>query len=90
MVRTRVSPRRNLSSTTVQVVAATAARLEKSNGGVGVKKIENIRRRNKNIKTKKLLPQTKNTEVEHRGRLVKRMTVRRRAIFSSTRRQREY
>ena len=90
MVRTRASPRRNLRSTTDQAVAAAATRLEKCKGGVGVKKIENIRRRNKNIKIKKLLPQTKNTEVKHRGRLVKRMTVRRRAIFSSTRRQREY
>ena len=39
------------------------------------------RRRIENIKIKILLPQGKNVEVKHRGNFVRRMTVRRRAIF---------
>ena len=39
------------------------------------------RRRVENIKIKILLPQGKNVEVRHRGNVVRRMRVRRRAIF---------
>ena len=39
------------------------------------------RRRIENIKTKILLPQGKNVEVRHRGNVVRRMKVQRRAIF---------
>ena len=39
------------------------------------------RRRIENIKIKILLPQGKNVEVRHRGNVVRRMRVRRRAIF---------
>ena len=39
------------------------------------------RRRIENIKIKILLPQGKNVEVRHRGNVVRRMKVRRRAIF---------
>ena len=39
------------------------------------------RRRIENIKIKILLPQGKNVEIRHRGNVVRRMRVRRRAIF---------
>ena len=46
------------------------------------KEIANCRRnRVDNIKIKLLLPQGKNVEVKQRGNLVRRMRVRRRAIF---------
>ena len=85
MARTRAAPRRNLRETPGRAAAAAAARLQRPTGGVGVKNIENLRRRNKDIKIKRLLPQNKNIEVKHRGRLVRRMTVRRQAIFPATR-----
>ena len=90
MVRTRAAPKRNLRWIPGKAAAAAAARLKRPTGGVGVKNIENMRRRNKDIKIKRLLVQTKNIQVKHRCRLVRRMTVRRRAIFPATRRQREY
>ena len=83
MTRTRAVPR-NLRRTTVLVAAAAAAavaRLSRPAGGVEVKSIENNRRRNKDIKIKKLLPQTKNTEIKQRGRVGKRITVRRSGFF---------
>ena len=52
---------------------------------VSVKNIEKIIRRNKEIKIKKLLAQPKNIEVKHRGRVVRKMTVRCRAIFPASR-----
>ena len=48
--------------------------------GIGVKSIENRRRRNKDIKIKKLLAQTKSIPVKHRGQVVRRMTVRCKSI----------
>lgn len=52
---------------------------------VSVKNIEKIIRRNKEIKIKKLLAQPKNIEVKHRGRVVRKMAVRCRAIFPASR-----
>ena len=74
MDRTREAPRKNLRRTSGWAAADAAARLQRPTGGVGVKNIENIRRINKDIKTKRLLLQTKNIEVKHKGRLVRRMT----------------
>ena len=88
MARTRAAPRRNLRRTAGRTAAA--ARLRKPTGVIGVKNIENIRCRNKDVEIKRLLPQTKNIKVKHRGRVVRRMTVRRRATFPATRHQREY
>lgn len=53
-----------------------------------MKIIENNRSRNKDIKIKKLLPQSKNIEVKHRGR--GKMNVRRRTFFPVYRREKEY
>ena len=71
------------------MAAAAVVRLQRS-AGVGVKNIENIRHRKKEVKIKKLLLQTKNIEVKHRGRVERKMTVGRRAMFPAIRRQREY
>ena len=70
MARTRAVPRRrpaNINFDQRRVVAA--------------KEIAN-RRRIENYKIKILLPQGKNVEVKHRGNVVRRMRVRRRAIFA--------
>ena len=90
MARTRVAPRRNLRRTAGRVGAAATARLQRPTGGIGVKNIENIRHRNKDIKIKMLLPQSENTEVKHRDGVVRRMTVRWRVVFPASRYQREY
>ena len=90
MATTRAAPRRNLRRRPGWVAAAVAARLQRPTGGIGVKNIENIRRRNKDIKIRRLIPQSKHIEVKHRGRVVRKMTVRRHAIFPEIRHEREY
>ena len=69
MVRTRAVPRRRPANINFDQRRVAAA-----------KEIAR-RRRIENIKIKILLPQGKNVEVRHRGN-VRRMRVRRRAIFS--------
>lgn len=86
MVGTRAVPR-NLRRTSAQAAAAVA-RLSRPAWGIAIKIIENNRSRNKDIKIKKLLLQSKNIEVKHRGR--RKMNVRRRAFFPAYRREREY
>ena len=84
MARTRAASRKNLRGTPRQ---AAVARLRSPSASIEVKNIENFRRRNKNIKIKKLLPQSKNIEVKHRCRFVRRTTARQHAIFPGSRRQ---
>ena len=48
------------------------------------------RGRRTNFKIKFLLPQGRNVEVKHRGRVVRWMRVCRKAIFSATVRERRY
>ena len=69
MARTRAVPRRRPANINFDQRRVAAA-----------KEIAN-RRRIENIKIKILLPQGKNVEVRHRGNVVRRMRVRRRAIF---------
>ena len=69
MARTRAVPRWRPANINFDQRRAAAA-----------KQIAN-RRRIENIKIKILLPQGKNVEVRHRGNVVRRMRVRRRAIF---------
>ena len=52
----------------------------------GVKNIEG-RMRNRTFKIKKLIAEPKYTEVKKNGQVVRKMTVRRRAIFPSERRR---
>ena len=47
--------------------------------GIGVKNMQAFRRRNKDLKIKKLLPQSKVVNVKKNGVVVRKMTVRRRA-----------
>ena len=54
------------------------------------KEIANARRRNDTFKIKLLLPQGRNVEVKVRGDVVRRMGVRRRAIFPASVRERQY
>ena len=69
MARTRAVPRWRPANINFDQRRAAAA-----------KQIAN-RRRIENIKIKILLPQGKNVEVKHHGNVVRRMRVRRRAIF---------
>ena len=71
MARTRAIPRRRPADIDFNLRRLAAA-----------KEIANCRRnRIENIKIKLLLPQGKNVEVKQRGNVVRRMRVRRRAIF---------
>ena len=69
MARTRAVPRRRPANINFDQRRVAAA-----------KEIAR-RRRIENIKIKILLPQDKNAQVRHRGNVVRRMRVRRRAIF---------
>ena len=57
--------------------------------GRGEKNNDRIRVRNRRYKIKRFKLQTKNINVTHNGRVV-RMVVRRRTIYPSARRSREY
>ena len=72
MARTRAVPRRRPANINFNLRRVAAA-----------KEVANARRRNRidNIKIKLLLPQGKNIEVKQRGNVVRRMRVRRCAIF---------
>ena len=71
MARTRAVPRWRPANINFNLRRVAAA-----------KEIRNRRRnRIENIKIKLLLPQGKNVEVKQRGNVVRRMRVRRRAIF---------
>ena len=58
------------------------------------KEIANARKHRKShqcrFKVKSVLPQGKNVEVKHRGKVVRRMRVHRRAIFPASVRERRY
>ena len=71
MARTKAVPRQRPANINFNLRRVAAA-----------KEIANRRRdRVENIKIKVLLPQGKNVEVKQRGNVVRRMRVRRRAIF---------
>ena len=58
--------------------------------GMGQKNNDRIRVRNRRYKIKRFLSQPKNIDVKQNGRTVRRMVVRRQAIYPSTRRWGEY
>ena len=58
--------------------------------GRGEKSNERIRVRNRRCKIKIFMLQPRDVEVRHNGRVVRRMVVRRRTIYPSTRRRQEY
>ena len=57
---------------------------------MGQKNNDQIRIKNRPYKIKRLIAQPKNVEVKRNGVVVRRMVVRRKAIFPSARRRREY
>ena len=57
---------------------------------MGQKNNDQIRIRNRRYKIKRLIAQSKNVEVKRNGVVVRRMVVRRKAIFPSARRRQEY
>ena len=58
--------------------------------GMGQKNNDQIKIRNRKYKIKRLIAQPKNVEVKRDGVVVRRMAVRRKALFHSARRRREY
>ena len=58
--------------------------------GRGEKSNDRIRVRSRRYKTKIFILQPRNINVMHNGRVVRRMVVRRRTIYPSARRRREY
>ena len=58
--------------------------------GMGQKNNDRVRIRNRRYKIKRFLAQPKNIYVKENGRVVRRMVVRRKIIYPSTRRRREY
>ena len=63
--------------------ATTQPRRPRPRGGIGVKR--NLGpRRDKKWKIKRKIQNSKNVDVKHRGQIVRRMTVCRRAIYPAT------
>ena len=58
--------------------------------GMGLKNMEDRRIRNRRYKIKRILAQPKNVEVKQNGRVVRRMVVRRSAIYPVSRRMNCY
>ena len=57
---------------------------------MGVKNIENRRVRNRRFKTKRMMEQPRNVEVKQNGRVIRRMVVRRKAIYPGMTRRNYY
>ena len=57
---------------------------------MGQKNNDQVRIRNRRYKIKRFLAQLKNNDVKENGRVVRRMVVRRKTIYPSTRRRRKY
>ena len=58
--------------------------------GMGQKNNDRVRIRNRRYKFKIFLVQPRNIDVKQNGRVVRRMVVRRKTIYPSARRRREY
>ena len=58
--------------------------------GMGQKNNDQIRIRNRRYQIKRFLVQPKNIDKKQKGRVVRRMIVRRQIIYPNTRRRREY
>ena len=78
MARTRFTPRRRPANINFDLRRVAAAK--EIRGRVNAK----------NIKIKVLLPQRKDVEVNQRGQVVRRMTVRKKSIFPAAVRNRRY
>ena len=57
---------------------------------MGQKNNDQVRIRNRRYKIKRFLAQLRNTDVRQNGRVVRRMLVRRKTVYPSARRRREY
>ena len=57
---------------------------------MGQKSNDRVRIRNRRYKIKRFLAQPKNIDVKQKGRIVRRMVVRRQTIYPSTLRRQEY
>ena len=82
MARTRVAPQRRPNNNFNNRRFAAAKEIASAR--------ERRRNHERRFKIKFLLPQGKNVEVKHRGNVVRRMRVRRKAIFPASVRERRY
>ena len=57
---------------------------------MGQKNNDRVRSRNRRYKIKRFLAQPRNIDVKQNGKVVRRMVVRRKTIYPSARRRREY
>ena len=76
----------NVASSSAPTVPVELGR-PKPSGGIGVKKMEGVRKKNKNLKMKRLLPQSRVVTVKKNGVALRKMTVRRRSYFPGRRRK---
>ena len=83
MARARITPRRQYAERRENSCASQYRFIR-------VKNIENWRIRNKYIKIRKIINQFKNTQVKHKGRVVRRMTVRCKSIYPAKKARIEY
>ena len=58
--------------------------------GMGQKNNDRVRIRNRRYKIKRFLAQPRNIDVRQNGRVIRRTVVRRKIIYPSARRRREY
>ena len=58
--------------------------------GMGQKNNDRVRIRNRRYKIKRFLAQPRNIDVKQNGKVFRRMVVRRKTIYPSARRRREY
>ena len=82
MARTRAAPQRRPNNNFNNRRFAAAKEIASAR--------ERRRNHERRFKIKFLLPQGKNVEVKHRGNVVRRMRVRRKAIFPASVRERRY
>ena len=90
MARTRFTPRRRPANINFDLRRVAAAN-ENYRRVAAAKEMNRRRRVNaKDVKIKVLLPQGKNVEVKKRGKVIRRMRVRRKSIYPAAVRNRTY
>ena len=81
--------KRNIGQPSLQIYQGLVARQIDlcPSGGIGVKNMDRFRKRNRDIKIKKVLPQSKIVQVKKTGVVVRTMTVRRKTYFPGRRKK---
>ena len=80
----------NVEKTKEDAQRTTETQTSSETSGMGQKNNDQIRIKNRRYEIKRLIAQPKNVKVKRNGVVVRRMVVRRKAIFPGARRRREY